>query len=259
MKAEIKINELIDLVKSVRPVITDNKLRGEVTEKGRADFVTGADTAVQSRLCAELSKKYPDIQFMGEEGEKSNIDFSGSVWILDPVDGTTNLIHDYQMSAVSLGLVENGEPVLGIIYNPFTEELFYAQKGKGAYLNGNKISVSSEKTLTNALIAFGTSPYNKEMADVNFNMIKETYLRSGDIRRSGSAALDLAYTACGRIDGFFERNLKPWDYCAGICIVNEAGGMVTDMHCGSVAFDKNSDILATNGKIHSELAEITEY
>lgn len=249
---------LIELIKSLRPLLTDRKKSGSVTEKGRADFVTAVDLSVQEKLKQELSVLYPHIQFMGEEGNHEELDFSGKIWILDPVDGTTNLIHDYKMSAVSLGLLDNNEPVLGIIYNPFTEELFYAEKGKGAYLNGEKIHVSEADKLFNALVAFGTSPYDRELADVNFSLIKETYLRCGDIRRTGSAAIDLVYIACGRTDGFFEKNLKPWDYCAGICIVNEAGGRVTSMNGGAVAFNKNSDILATNGKLHEEMLSITD-
>lgn len=253
------MNEIIKAIRELKPTLMNRELSGSVTEKGRADFVTAVDTSVQAILREKLLSQYPDSGFMGEEGEHKAVDLSGKIWILDPVDGTTNLIHDYKMSAVSLGLLDCGEPVMGIIYNPFTEELFYAEKGRGAYLNGERIRVSGEEHMLNALIAFGTSPYDKQLADVNFRMIKEAYLRSGDIRRSGSAALDLAYIACGRIDGFFERNLKPWDYCAGICVVNEAGGRVTNMHNGAVTFDKNSDILASNGKIHDELMEITAY
>ncbi len=253
------MNKLIDLIKSTKPIIDDNELRNAVTVKGQSDFVTKVDTSVQAYLKSELSKLYPDIQFMGEEGEKENIDFSGKVWILDPVDGTTNLIHDYKMSAVSLGLLDNGNPVLGIVYNPFTDELFYAEKGKGAFLNGEPISVSKENALDKALVAFGTSPYEKELAEVNFKILKNVYLKTSDIRRSGSAALDLVYTACGRIDGFFERNLKPWDYCGGICIVNEADGKVTNMHGGAVTYDRNSDILASNGILHDELIELVKY
>ena len=252
------MKELIELIKSLKPLLTDKKMSGNVTEKGRADFVTDVDLSVQKKLKNELLSRYPDVQFMGEEGTHDNIDFSGRVWILDPVDGTTNLIHDYKMSAVSLGLLDNGEPVLGIVYNPFTDELFYAEKGKGAYLNGARIKVSAADKLFNALVAFGTSPYEKELADINFKIIKEMYLKSGDIRRSGSAALDLVYIACGRTDGFFEKNLKPWDYCAGICIVNEAGGCVTNMGGGAVTFNKNSDILATNGKLHREMLAVID-
>lgn len=253
------MDRLLDLIKSTKSIITDETLKNAVTEKGLADFVTRVDTSVQAYLKGELLKMYPDIQFMGEEGEKEQVDFSGRVWILDPVDGTTNLIHDYKMSAVSLGLLDNGKPVMGVIYNPFTDELFYAEKGKGSFLNGERISVSSENTLIKSLIAFGTSPYEKELADVNFEILKNVYLKTGDIRRTGSAAMDLAYVACGRIDGFFERNLKPWDYCGGICIVNEAGGRVTNMHGGAVTFDKNSDILASNSCLHGALLELVKY
>lgn len=253
------MNQLLDLIKSTKSIITDDALRNSVTEKGLADFVTKVDTSVQAYLKDKLFSLYPDIQFMGEEGEKGETDFSKKVWILDPVDGTTNLIHDFKMSAVSLGLLDNGVPVLGIIYNPFSDEIFYAKKDEGAFLNGEKISVSSENKLIKSLIAFGTSPYEKELADVNFDILKRVYLNTGDIRRTGSAAMDLAYVACGRIDGFFERNLKPWDYCAGICIVNEAGGKVTNMHGGAVTYDRNSDILASNSLLHEGLLELVRY
>lgn len=253
------MDKLIDLIKSTKTFITDNTLRSAVTEKGVADFVTKVDTSIQAYLKAELFKLYPDIQFMGEEGGNSEIDFSKKVWILDPVDGTTNLIHDFKMSAVSLGLIDNGEPVLGIIYNPFSEELFCAEKGKGAFLNGEKISVSTENQLIKSLVAFGTSPYEKDLADVNFDILKRVYLHTSDIRRGGSAALDLAYVACGRADAYFERNLKPWDYCAGICVLNEAGGKVSDMHGGKICFDRNSDMLATNSLLHNELLDLVKY
>lgn len=253
------MDKLIDLIKSTKVLLTDDSLRNDVTEKGLADFVTKVDTSVQTYLKAELYKLYPQIQFMGEEGGNSEIDFSKKVWILDPVDGTTNLIHDFKMSAVSLGLIDNGEPVIGIIYNPFSEELFYAEKGKGAFLNGRRISVSTEKRLIKSLIAFGTTPYEKDLADANFEILKRVYMHTSDIRRSGSAALDLAYVACGRIDAYFERNLKPWDYCAGICILREAGGEVTNMHGGKVRFDCNSDVLATNSLLHSELTKLVKY
>lgn len=249
-------DELEKLIKSTREIILNDEARKSITVKGKADFVTQVDTSVQKYLKDKLLKMYPDIQFMGEEGEKEKIDFSKPVWILDPIDGTTNLIHDFKMSAVSLGLVDNGEAVKGIIYNPFHDEFFCGEKGKGAFLNGEKIHVTDAPTLEQSLIAVGTSPYNKEMADKNFEIIKELYIKSEDIRRTGSCAMDMAYVACGRIDGFFERNLKPWDYAAGCVIISEAGGCVTDLLGGKIRFDKNCDILAGNGKINNELLEV---
>lgn len=247
------MEKLIELIKETKRIALDRSSASAVTEKGLADFVTKVDMGVQEFLRPRLNALYPDVQFMSEEQDNSQIDFSGKVWILDPIDGTTNLIHDYKMSAVSLAMVDNGVPVMGIVYNPFTEELFSAVKGEGAYLNGEKISVTNAPKLIDSLISVGTSPYRKDLADENFELIKRFFVASEDIRRGGSAALDLCYIACGRIDGFFERNLKPWDYSAGIVIVREAGGIVTDMKNGEPSYRVPSDIAASNGKIHAEM------
>lgn len=250
------MEKLIELIKETKQIALDRSSAGAITEKGLADFVTKVDMGVQEFLRPRLKALYPDVQFMSEEQDNSQIDFSGKVWVLDPIDGTTNLIHDYKMSAVSLAMVDNGVPVLGIVYNPFTEELFSAGKGTGAYLNGNKIRVSNASKLIDSLISVGTSPYRKDLANENFELIKRLFVASEDIRRGGSAALDLCYIACGRTDGFFERNLKPWDYSAGIVIVREAGGIVTDMQNGEPSYQVPSDITASNGKIHAEMINL---
>lgn len=249
----------MDLVKTLvyrtKDIITDKSLIKSVNEKGLADFVTAVDTSVQDMLEKELSALYPDIQFIGEEGENHLTDMPGAVWILDPVDGTTNLIYDYRMSAVSLALYADGEIVIGIVYNPFTEEMFTAKKGDGAYLNGQRIHVSSAETVSKSLISIGTSPYEKERADRNFEVFKNIFKASLDIRRSGSAALDLCYVSAGRTDGYMEQNLKPWDFAAGILILNEAGGKVTDYSGNPINPLKNADVFASNGLIHNELMQ----
>lgn len=250
------MEKLIELIKETKKIALDRTGANDVTIKGPADFVTRVDTGIQEFLMPRLAELYPDIQFMSEEKDNSDIDMSGRVWILDPIDGTTNLMHDYRMSAISLGLTENGEPVAGVVYNPFSEEIFYAQKEKGAYLNGEKIEVSKADTLKKALISVGTSPYYKDLADVNFELIKRFFQSSQDIRRCGSAALDLCYLACGRIDGYFERNLKPWDYAAGIAILKEAGGTVECMNGEKPGFTAPSDIVASNGLIQNEMIKI---
>ncbi len=252
----IMLETLISLIKETKAIALDRSGAGRITEKGLADFVTAIDMGVQEFMRPKLRELYPDIQFMSEEKDNTDIDFSGRVWILDPIDGTTNLIHDYKMSAVSLGMTENGNPVLGIVYNPFTDELFCAQSGKGAFLNGVPMRVTGEDTLRGSLISVGTSPYRKELAEDNFELIKRFFVATEDIRRSGSAALDLCYTACGRIDGFFERNLKPWDFAAGCAIVREAGGLVTDMTGNPLCFEKPCDILASNGLIHDKMLKL---
>lgn len=253
------IKKVAEIVKSTEKIINNKELRESVTVKGPADFMTMVDEGVQEYLREELTKEYPDIQFMGEEGEKDKIDFSKKVWILDPIDGTTNFIYSYPAYAVSLGLVENGEAIMGVVYLPFTGDILYAQKDKGAYLNGEKISVSDAAKLSDSLMAIGTSPYDKEeLSKKNFDLFHDLFVNCNDIRRSGSAAFDLCCLACGRIDGFVERNLKPWDYAAGCAIVSEAGGKVTSMSGGRVTFDRNCDILASNGKNYNEIFELVK-
>lgn len=252
---KIDVKRVIHTVCSVKPLFLDQERASQIQVKGVADFVTQVDIQVQEFLKTSLAKLYPEIQFMGEEKDNSGIDFSGSVWILDPVDGTTNLIHDFRQSAVSLALCEGGTLEFGLIYQPYTGEVFHAQRGAGAWLNGEPIHVSQVDSMDRSLIAIGTSPYNHEMADWNFEVFKKIFLNCSDIRRLGSAALDLAYVACGRTDAFFERYLKPWDFAAGILLVQEAGGTVTDYSGKPVDVTKPSDIVAGNGKIGEELVE----
>ncbi|MCD8300351.1 MAG: inositol monophosphatase [Clostridiales bacterium] len=250
------MKRIAGLIKSTRPMIFDKNARNNITEKGIADYVTEVDINVQTFLREELKKMYPEVRFIGEEGTDREIEYDRPAWILDPVDGTTNLIHDYRHSCVSLGYYSGSEIEAGIIYDPFFEEMFAAVRGKGAYLNGEKIRVSSNSALCDCLVAFGTSPYKKELAGENFRAAKAVFERASDVRRSGSAALDLAYVACGRTDGYFERDLKPWDFAAGSLIVKEAGGCVSDFSENELSVLENQDILASNGKVHTELCHV---
>ena len=250
------MEKLIELIRETKKIALDSGSAHDITVKGTADFVTRVDMGVQEFLRPRLRELYPDVQFMSEEKDNSGIDPRGRVWILDPIDGTTNLIHDYKMSAVSLGLAENGIPVMGVVYNPFTDELFCAKQGGGAFLNGERIRVSESESMESSLISVGTSPYYKELADENFEAIKRIFIKAEDVRRCGSAAMDLCYTACGRIDGYFERRLKPWDYAAGTVILREAGGCVTTTAGGEPSSSFPSDIIASNGKIHDELYSV---
>ena len=250
VKMGVDKDRVIAMVKEMKTIFLDSESSRKITEKGLADYVTEVDFTVQSVLCGKLQEAYPEIQFMGEEKDNSDIDITKPFWILDPVDGTTNLIHGFRLSAISLALCEGGKLVMGIIYQPYTDELFYAEAGKGAFLNGDSIHVSSAKTMGDSLISIGTSPYRHDLADANFEAFKKIFLDSQDIRRMGSAAIELAYVACGRSDAFFERNLKPWDYAAGVVLVREAGGNVTAFDGGEVALDKPCDIVAGNGVIN---------
>ena len=249
------IRDVIELVKQAKPFIQNRDMADHIKVKGPADYVTQVDTNVQKFLSEKLYELAPQIQFLGEE-EGLHAMSSDTFWILDPVDGTTNLIHDYQLSTVSLGLYEKGEIVMGVIYDPFREEVFHAEKGKGSFRNGEPIHVASAGTLEETIIAIGTAPYQKELAHENFQRFERIFMKCQDIRRTGSAAMDLAYTACGRIGGFFEARLQPWDFAAGMLLVEEAGGKITRFDGSAVNPVEPGGILATNGKLHEEIRKL---
>lgn len=243
----INIKEIEDIIHSLDPIILDNESAEAITVKGAADYVTKVDTAVQEKLRSILGTKYPEIGFISEEQDFFNADTSKSWWILDPIDGTTNLIHHFNLSAVSLGLYENGEITYGIVYNPFTKETFTASKGCGSYLNGKAIHVSKTEDPGFAIVAFGSSPYERFRAEKLFKIFLNVFNECADFRRTASAALDLCYVASGRVDCYIEQNLKPWDYAAGSLILKEAGGDVgTWIEGESLPYLKNSDICASN-------------
>ena len=252
---KIAMEDLIRTAQEAKSLFQDKDRAARIKEKGAADFVTQVDVEVQELVRGRLCSMYPDIQFMGEEKDNGEIDFSRPVWILDPVDGTTNLIHDFRASALSLALWQDGDIRMGLVYQPYTEEMFTAVRGEGAFLNGVPIRVSAEDKLSNSLLSIGTSPYHKELADANFKKFAQVFKRCADIRRIGSAALELAYTACGRVDGFFERGLKPWDFGAGVLLVEEAGGQVTDFSGRPIDKTRPADILAENGRIGGQIRE----
>lgn len=252
---KMNTEELEVLLKKAGKLFADRNAAAHTREKGVADYVTEVDFAVQQFIRRRLEELYPEVQFLSEEKSNEEIDKNGLVWVLDPVDGTTNLIHDYRASVISLALMQKGSVVLGMIYNPYTDELFSAQKGKGSYCNGQKIEVSGAETMEKCLISIGTSPYYKEMAEKNFKVFQAIFKDCQDIRRSGSAALDLAYVACGRIEAYFERNLKIWDYAAGMLLVRESGGQVTDYRGNDADTEMISNITAANPKINSVLTE----
>lgn len=250
----VDVSQITALVHTTDKIIFDEAAIANIKVKGAADYVTKVDLEVQNYLQKELQRLYPEIGFIGEEQEQFETDITKSYWILDPIDGTTNLIHHYNMSAVSLGLYENGKITFGIVYNPFTKETFLAVKGKGAYLNGQRIQVSTCGSLKDALVAYGSSPYEKEKAHELFVLFEKFFLYCADFRRNGSAALDLCYVACGRQEIYLEQNLKPWDYAAGSLILTEAGGSFGSWKKGEdPSFLENSDVLATNGMLEQDV------
>ena len=249
------IQEIIALVKTTKTFVDNRERAGHIKVKGLADYVTQVDTDIQGFLAKELGNLFPEIQFLGEE-EGLHEMTGDTYWILDPIDGTTNLIHDYQHSVVSLALYEKGEITLGIVYDPFREDVYHAEKGKGSFLNGAPIHVSDAEALAETMIAVGTSPYDRELAKDNFERIQRVFEQSQDIRRTGSAAMDLAYVACGRTGGFFEPRLSPWDFAAGMLLVAEAGGQVTDFEGKPLNLLQRGSVVASNGKVHGELSAL---
>ena len=225
--------------------------------KGKANLVTQVDLAVQKAVLSHIRKNFPDHDYLAEEDGLKNTR-SPYTWVLDPIDGTTNFAHTFPQCSTSLALFYKNEPVLGGVINPITHEIFLAQKGKGATLNGKKIHVSKTTSVGDSLLITGF-PYNR------FHRMEELLNRfalfmnaSHDIRRLGSAALDLCWLAAGRADGYWEDNLNPWDVSAGVLILQEAGGKVTDYSGKKFRKikDYGSTLLASNGKIHKSMLEI---
>lgn len=247
-----KINEII--------ISAGNHMTGstipEVHKKGHADYVTDMDLFIQNELVNHLEGLFPDTSFILEEQDIQPSPASYT-WIIDPIDGTQNYINGCRCSAVCAALLERNEPVYGVVYNPYTQELFSARKGSGACLNGRPISVST-KELKDAVICMGTSPYRTELHDRTLHTFGQLYAACADIRRSGSAALDLCAVACGRADGFFEYSLCPWDYAAAAIIISEAGGQISLIGDPAWDFTKKGGIVAGNPRTFTPLKEITE-
>lgn len=218
------------------------------------DLVTEADLASEKHILKKLSEKFKDHEILSEEAGLSQQKNSHFQWFIDPLDGTTNFTHQYPMISVSMGLLINGIPTVGVIYNPVMNELFLGLKDKVATLNGKDLKVSSVSTLDKSLLATGFAYDRHKTEDRNYKEFCHITQNTQGVRRGGSAALDLAYVAAGRLDGYWERGLKPWDIAAGIVLVREAGGNVTSYDNGPLDL-YSGRILATNGHIHGPLSE----
>lgn len=224
----------------------------QVSVKGPANFVSAADHKAEDIIFKELNKARPGYGFVMEErgviegGDKTHR------WIVDPLDGTTNFLHSNPLFAISIGLEREGQLVAGVIYNPVSDELFTAEKGKGAFMNDRRLRVAGRKTLADALLTTGI-PHRGRTGHARFLKEMGTLMQEvTGIRRTGSAALDLAFVAAGRFDGYWERNLQPWDLAAGIVIVREAGGFVSDLD-GAERMLETGDVIAANKTIHQLL------
>ena len=212
----------------------------QVSMKGPSNFVSNADKKAEKIIIEELSKSRKKYSIIGEETGKINNSDIENTWIIDPIDGTTNFLHGIPHFAISIALKSKNEIIAGLIFDPIKNEMFYAEKNNGAYLNNKSIRVSKKNNLTNCLLATG----KKSELKTNLNT-----------RNSGSAALDMAYVASGRFDGFFQDELNLWDLAAGIILVNEAGGKINDINISKI---ENIKILATNNSIHEKMLEILD-
>lgn len=232
--------------------------KGVKEKSGHQDLVTRYDSAVQAFLERRLLALLPEAGFLGEEEQAGDGHTERKqVFVVDPIDGTTNFVKGYNHSGISVGLCDHGQMELGVVYNPYTDELFSAKRADGAFLNGKRLGLKP-CTLDRAIVLMGTSPYYRQYADVTFAMARKLYDRSMDLRRSGAASLDLCYLAAGRIDCYFECLLSPWDLAAGSLIAQEAGALVTDMQGGSLPFDRKSSLAAANPGCHADLLEIAK-
>ena len=227
----------------------------QVSLKGPGDFVTASDKKVEKILIEELQKARPNYSILSEEIGEINNDISFK-WIIDPIDGTANFLHGIPHFAISIGLEHDKEIICGIIYDPIKDEMFVAEKGQGSYLNNQRMRVSARSKLQNCIIFTGGPKHESKDRDLSLkeynNFSSEVLI---PIRKLGSASLDMAYVAAGRCDGFWQRNLNYWDIAAGIIIVKEAGGFVTDFY-GKNEYIQNKTILVSNSKIDKEMIEV---
>src|SRR5512143_2879164 len=223
----------------------------DISLKHASDFVTRGDRESEQGIIGTIRRHFPGHSFLAEESER-DLETEEYRWIIDPLDGTTNYIHGYPVFSISIALEYKKEIRLGVILDPLRDELFSAVKGMGAFLNGERVWVSRLDNPSNALIATGFPFRRKEMADKYLDLFRNIFRRVSDLRRAGSAALDLAYLSCGRCEGFFEIGLSPWDVAAGSILVQEAGGIVTDFGGGS-EFLSTGNIVAGNRALHGVL------
>ncbi len=245
------LQEIIEIVHDCGAIMLGaTDIRRKIhTKEGKGNFVTEYDSRVQAVLKERLLSLLPEAVFFGEEDDANHEDVSrGYAFIVDPIDGTANFTRGYSMSCVSVALILDGRPILGVVYNPYSQETFVAQKGEGAYLNGKRIR-ASERSLEHGLILFGTAPYHAELSKKSFEIAYRYFEKGEDLRRSGSAAIDLCTIACGRAEFYFELQLCPWDYAAGALIVEEAGGIVSDLEGNPVTFDHAQTVVARGPRV----------
>jgi myo-inositol-1(or 4)-monophosphatase len=230
----------------------------QVSRKGPSDFVSAADVRAEQTLRAELTKARPKFGFLLEEGGEIKGEDPRHRWIIDPIDGTTNFLHGIPHFAMSIGLEMDGEIIAGLVFNPIADEMYIAEKGKGAFLNDRRMRVSARSELTDCVIATGIPHHGRGNHGPYLKTLGRVMATVAGIRRAGTASLDLAYVAAGRCDGYWETGLQPWDMAAGLLLVKEAGGFVTEVDGGKSPLASGS-VLATNAKIHKGLQGILNH
>jgi len=252
----ILTKEVTELARSIGMTIKDEIKKvsdKDIQEKGKSNFVTYVDKVAEETIVQKLRSLFPEAGYLTEENTAN--EEKEYMWIIDPLDGTTNFIHSVPLYSISIALRHKNETISGVVYEPNLDECFYSWKGGGAFMNDKEIKVSDSKTLSDSLIATGF-PYYKDRKLSNYMDVLQQFLeKSHGIRRLGSAAVDLAYVACGRYEAFYEYGLKPWDVAAGAFIVRQAGGNVTDFK-GEANYKDGSSIVASNAKIHSTMLDI---
>jgi myo-inositol-1(or 4)-monophosphatase len=244
-------------MKASRPLIRDfGELENlQVSSKGPGDFVSSADKRTEKTIIEELQKAHPEYGIITEETgiiNKSNIK---NRWIIDPIDGTMNFLNGVPQFAISIAYEENNEIICGVIFNPITNEMFCAEKGNGAYLNNTRIRVSNKKKLKDALLVTGGPKGASKIKNKIYSEYINVSNNVSNVRKFGSAALDMAYVACGRFDGYWQRELNYWDIAAGVIILKEAGGFI-DFFEDDLSYPLKKNILASNSNIHQELKEL---
>ncbi len=227
---------------------------GNIDYKGAFNIVTDVDRASERCIVEILRCEYPAWGVLAEEGGQAG-PRSTCRWLIDPIDGTTNYAHAYPFFSISIAAEDNGKVVLGVVYNPVSQELFWAEPGQGAWLGETRIAVSRAGALKESLLATGFPPGARSTPSNNLAEFAYLTQRCHGVRRDGSAALDLCFIACGRLDGFWEQSLAPWDLAAGTLVVSEAGGRISNLNGGQFDID-SGDVLATNGIIHQETLEM---
>lgn len=247
------LEEIKEIVRKAGQIMLNaQNIKDNVESKqGTANYVTKYDVEVQQFLYKELAEVLPEAAFLGEEDDKREKVNADYCFIIDPIDGTTNFIFDYRHSAISVGLRYQGQMLLGLVYNPYLDELFWAEKGKGAFLNGRKLTVN-DLGISEGIVGFGTAPYYRDKSDETFRIVRKLFDQAMDIRRSGSAALDICYTAAGRFVLFCEMVLAPWDYAAASLILTEAGGRISSFDRQELSCLSPSSVIAAAPKAYEE-------